>query len=1005
MNRATHIVISSGELSGDQYGSELARELAMRCNFLELSGMGGSCMRAAQVKLIVDSEHSGSVMGFSEVLSKSKRLIDAFSKMKRHLRTTRPDLLVLIDFPDFNLRLARYAHSLGIRTAYFIPPKLWAWREGRVNLLKRYIDQLYLILPFEEDFYHKRGLKNATWIGHPLTHQIGAPQDEEDYEIQRDRFVAGLDLDKEHPLIALLPGSRDFELKRHALVMLDALKLVREKHPEVQACFGLPSNVSREKLEKIIGQPLQHYSWLRVITGRSRELMRYSDAGAIKSGTSNLEAALAGLPFVMLYRASALSAFMVKRFVKLNQYSLVNIIQPQSISELTQRALTPANVASELQKLLFDDSERSRVSHALERVRVQLEKKDPGNLDKLTPIARLADSLIGQINQPVTRTNTKELVKRVLSYLKPYRVEFLCSLFAMLLFGASDGAVPYMVKYILDGVFADQDRKLLYLLPGLLIIFAFFRAGLDFTQSYLSSRVGHKIVRDLRNALNKKILSLSGDFFLSNSSANLVARITSDVGLLRVLLTDAMAAILKDSTRIFALTIAALLLDPTLGLLALIGFPLGFYPIYRFSRKLRRLSKRGQEEVGSLSSTLQESVLGYRVVKAFAREEFEQRRFESKNQELTRTFIRSDRIKALTGPVNEVLATLAIALVILYGGNSVIEGTRTQGDFIAFLLAVLLLYDPFKKLSRMNATFQQGLSGAERVFEVLDYVPKIKEPENPVALPSDYRIDFEQVSFAYRLDAPLVLSEINLSISAGEKVALVGLSGAGKSTLVDLIPRFIDPSEGRVRVAGIDIKQLRLADLRAQIAIVGQHTFLFNDTIHNNIAYGRDGVTREQVIDAARKASAYEFITRIKTGFDTVVGEGGHSLSGGQRQRIAIARAILKDAPILILDEATASLDNKSEREIQEALELLERNRTCLIIAHRLSTVRNVDRIVVMNEGRIVEQGRHNELLAKAGEYAKLYQLQFRPASRPLDETEVRSQEASQEKNQLEIQE
>jgi subfamily B ATP-binding cassette protein MsbA len=337
----------------------------------------------------------------------------------------------------------------------------------------------------------------------------------------------------------------------------------------------------------------------------------------------------------------------------------------------------------------------------------------------------------------------------------------------------------------------------------------------------------------------------------------------------------------------------------------------------------------------------------------------------------------------LTGPINEVLASLVVSGVLLYGGYSVISGTRTSGDFMAFLVSVFLMYDPFKKLTRVNATVQQGLAGAQRIFEILDTRSLIQQPAHPKPTPRSCEITFKNVTFSYPMrgqgDQPTaVLKDLSLVIPEGKKIALVGFSGSGKSTLVDLVPRFIDPSHGSVCLGGTDLRELDIVSLRSRIAMVGQHTFLFNDTIYNNIAYGNPAATEAEVRVAAKAAYALDFIEKLPLGFQTLVGEGGMTLSGGERQRLAIARAILKNAPILILDEATASLDNRAEREVQMAIEALEQGRTSIIIAHRLSTIRDADQIIVMSGGRIVEVGTHDELLSKEAEYSRLHALQFR---------------------------
>ena len=575
------------------------------------------------------------------------------------------------------------------------------------------------------------------------------------------------------------------------------------------------------------------------------------------------------------------------------------------------------------------------------------------------------------------------MYKRIFSYLVPYKGRFTVALLCMVIFGATDGVVPFLLKSAVDGLLTEKDPGLLWLLPTVLISFACIRAASDFGQQFLMSSVGHKVVADLRNAVNRHVLKLAPDFFVKHSTAELLSRVTGDVLLIRALLTDSAAAVIRDSIRVIALLASCIYLDPALSLIAVIFFPLAGYPIALIGKKIRRLSRRGQDAIGGLSSILQESMHGHRVVRIFCREDFERERFERENDALTRTFVKSERIRAAAGPINEVLASLVISGVLVYGGYSVINGTRTPGGFISFLAAVFLMYDPFKKLTRVHATVQQGIVGAQRIFEILDTPPTIVESASPQKLPQSNALALNGVTFEYenrdgRGEKSVALADINLHIAEGEKVALVGFSGAGKSTLVDLLPRFIDPTVGSVTLGGTDIRELTLKDLRSRIAMVGQHTFLFNDSVFNNIAYGNPNATKEQVLDAAKAAYAFDFVSKLPNGFDTKVGEGGMSLSGGERQRLAIARAILKNAPILILDEATASLDNRAEREVQLAIEALEQGRTTVVIAHRLSTIQDADTIVVMSGGRIVETGGHETLLAAGGEYARLHALQFR---------------------------
>jgi subfamily B ATP-binding cassette protein MsbA len=548
----------------------------------------------------------------------------------------------------------------------------------------------------------------------------------------------------------------------------------------------------------------------------------------------------------------------------------------------------------------------------------------------------------------------------------------------MVLFGATDGVVPFLVKNILDGVFTNRDEGLLWLLPALIVGFAIVRGLSDFGQQFLMASVGHKVTQDIRNDLNRHVLSLSPDFFIRTSTAEVLSRVTSDVLLIRTLLTDSSASVIRDAIRVLVLLGSCIYLDPVLSLIAVVFFPLAGYPITLIGRRMRKLSRRGQEAIGELSALFQESMHGHRVVKIFCRESFEQARFEAGNSILTKTFIKSERVRALAGPINEVLASAAISGVLLYGGYTVISGSRTAGGFMAFLVSVFLMYEPFKKLSRVNATVQQGLAGATRIFEILDTEATILDPSITSKLPVGRDIKIEGVSYEYPSLSEgerngAALSNISLDIPEGRTVALVGFSGSGKSTLADLIPRFIDPTSGRVLLGGVDLRSLKLSELRGTVAMVGQHTFLFNDSVFNNIAYGNPTASHQEVVSAARAAYAMEFIERLPQGFETQVGEGGMSLSGGERQRLAIARAILKNAPILILDEATASLDTRAEREVQMAIEALVRGRTTLVIAHRLSTIREADTIVVMSGGEIVEKGTHQELLSRGGEYSRLF--------------------------------
>ncbi len=575
------------------------------------------------------------------------------------------------------------------------------------------------------------------------------------------------------------------------------------------------------------------------------------------------------------------------------------------------------------------------------------------------------------------QTNTLKTYRRLLQFLKPYIWPyFVLGMICMVLYGVTDGSIPFLVQPIMDGVFGRKDQATLNMIPFLVIGLFVFRGVMQFGQSYLTDYVGLRIINDVRNALNRHFQSLSLSFFYRHPTGTLISRVNSDVLLLRFSITDALASVLKDTTSLIALVTVAFLKDWVLASIAFFVFPASVLPIMRLSGNMKKFTKRGQVSTGRLTVLLQESIQGNRIVKAFGMENYEDRRFMAENGRLFKQSLRASRIKSIVAPSMELLASFGIAGVVWYGGWSVIRGGRTQGEFFAFMAAMFLMYAPFKGLSRTSAAVHHGLAGAERVFETLDEKPEVSDkPDAQPAKPFTRKIEFQNVNFAYA-ETP-VLKNITLTVEAGQMVALVGMSGVGKSTLVDLIPRFYDVKSGRILVDGVDVRDLTVQSLRAQIGIVTQHTFLFNDTIRNNIAYGDPERDMDAIIAAAKAAHADEFIDAMPNGYDSEIGELGLQLSGGQRQRLAIARALLKNAPILILDEATSSLDADSERSVQDALETLMRTRTTIVIAHRLSTIRKADRIVVMVDGAIAEEGTHDELLARDREYSRLYSLQL----------------------------
>jgi subfamily B ATP-binding cassette protein MsbA len=573
---------------------------------------------------------------------------------------------------------------------------------------------------------------------------------------------------------------------------------------------------------------------------------------------------------------------------------------------------------------------------------------------------------------------------RLLAYLKPYIwPHFTVAMICMALYSATSAYVPFIVRGVFDDIFTRKDQTALAYLPFQIIAVFVFRGLVNFGQNYLADFVGLRIINDVRDVMNRHLQFMSLSFFQRNPTGTLISRITNDVNLVRSALTNSVASLVRDSVSVVVLAATAIYMDWILGCIAFIVFPASVLPITRMSKRMRRFTKRGQVAKGLLTSLLQESIQGNRIVKAFGMEEYEIKRFGAENKRVFKQSLRVNRTQAIVSPAMEMLAAFGIAGVVWYGGTSVIEGGRTQGGFMAFMTAMILMYQPFRNLTRTYAMVQQGIAGAERIFEILDSVPEIASRPGATPTPAfSDAIEFHDVSFGYA--GKLVLKNINLKIRRGEMVALVGVSGVGKSTLADLVPRFYDVTSGKITIDGADIRDVTLESLRSQIGIVTQHTFLFNDTVKNNIAYGDPSKDMDHIVAAARAAHAEEFVLGMPQGYDTMIGELGLKLSGGQRQRLAIARAILKDAPILILDEATSSLDSDSERLVQEALENLMVRRTTLVIAHRLSTIRKATRIVVLVDGMIAEQGTHDELLERKSEYSRLYTLQLLEEERPV---------------------
>ncbi|MFQ5345650.1 MAG: lipid A export permease/ATP-binding protein MsbA [Mariprofundus sp.] len=574
--------------------------------------------------------------------------------------------------------------------------------------------------------------------------------------------------------------------------------------------------------------------------------------------------------------------------------------------------------------------------------------------------------------------SSSQLYRRLLTFLTPYKGRLSLAIVCMIILAACTATMAWLLKPILDEALSGKNGDLIYIIPVLVIGLYLIKGAAYFGQAYTMGYIGQKVIFDLRNLLYHRLTSQSLDFFAHRKTGELLARLSYDVTLVQAAVSTAVTALMRDAISIVFLLAVVFIQDWLLALIAMLVFPVVVYPIARFGRKMRHATLDGQAAMGDLTSLLEETVGGIRVVKAFGMEDYERGRFRKLTGDFFSHQLRVFRVNALSFPIMELLAGFGIAGVLLYGGIRVASGETTAGTLVSFLAAVIMLYEPVKRLSRANNDIQQGLAASDRIFELLDEPITVRDQEQACRLPPfSNAITFEQVGLQYPNTEKPVLHDINFTVAAGEVVALVGRSGAGKTSLVNLVPRFMDTTAGRVLIDGIDVRDLTQESLRSQIALVTQEIILFNDTVLNNIAYGHEQIDLERVEAVARAANAHEFIEKLPQGYDTIIGERGVILSGGQRQRLSMARALLKDAPILILDEATSALDTESERLVQRAIDRLMQGRTVIVIAHRLSTIRHADRIVVLDQGHIVQMGRHDDLIAESGLYAELYHLQF----------------------------
>jgi subfamily B ATP-binding cassette protein MsbA len=581
---------------------------------------------------------------------------------------------------------------------------------------------------------------------------------------------------------------------------------------------------------------------------------------------------------------------------------------------------------------------------------------------------------MGPAEVPLYRVNS---FFRLLRYAKPYKGRLAWAVLAMVIYAVASALVIYLIRPILDELLPNQQglRTIAFSL-----IFLYFLKGVgSYFSGYLMEDVGQRVVMDVRDQLYGHILGQSASFFGRNAVGQLLSRVSNDVGQVQRAVSETAGDLARETLALIGYAVILFYIDPRLALVCLTGAPILLYPLVRLGQRIRRTARRSQEAQEHMSHVGAETFAAHRIVKAFGAEERETSRFRDALQRLYRTNMRVVRALSLMPPAMELLGGIGMAAALWYGSNEIATGRLTTGDFTTFLAAMLMMYAPAKKLSRVNANLQQAIAAAERIFEMLDTHTEVAESANAAPLPPFAQaIEFRDVTFAYEDVHPrAILRNVTLTVPAGQMVAIVGRSGAGKTTLVNLIPRFYDVSGGAITIDGHDLREVTLKSLRAQVGIVTQETVLFDDTIANNIAYGAPQATPAQIEAAARAAHAHEFVSALPEKYRTRIGERGQKLSGGQRQRLAIARALLKNAPILILDEATSALDTEAELLVQDALATLMLNRTSFVIAHRLSTIMRADAIVVLERGRIVEVGRHDELLTREGVYASLYRMQL----------------------------
>ena len=570
------------------------------------------------------------------------------------------------------------------------------------------------------------------------------------------------------------------------------------------------------------------------------------------------------------------------------------------------------------------------------------------------------------------------LYLRILSYIKPYMHRLIFAMFCTIMAAAGNLYIPWIIKDMIDEVLADKNGTMLNWIAASIIAIFIVRGLFWYGQNYLMSYVGQSVIIDIRAAVFKKLQRLSVSFYDKNKTGTIMSYVTNDVNALQSAMVENTIEMITEGFILIGSAVAMIYLDWRLTLFTVCTFPVVLWFMEFFGKKIRKTGGRIQECTADITSVLQESVASARVIKSFVREDYEVDRFDVENKANFRANMKNAQLMATLTPVVELVAAIGVTMIIWYGGNNVINGTITAGSLVAFLTYAVNISNPIKRLTRVIGNIQKALAAAQRVFMIIDMPEEIAESRDAKQLPEvSGKVEFQNVSFAYN-DKGNVITDLSFSVKPGEVIAIVGPSGAGKSTIANLLPRFYDVNKGDIKIDGHSVREVTLDSLREQVGIVPQETMLFNGSVYNNILYGRLDATKEEIEAAAKAANAHDFIMQLTDGYETKLGDRGVNLSGGQRQRIAIARAILKNPRILILDEATSALDTESERVVQEALDRLMVGRTSFVIAHRLSTVKNADKILVLEKGNLVESGTHDELLALDGLYAHLYKIQYR---------------------------